>query len=258
MRGSIAGNARVRRIGELGRCGAARIDDDECKIRLPDGSPRALSHECLDRDRRWGAGPRCRSPVSGMPRISIARSTVSPRRARNRGDDRDVATGQAIEQARLAYVGRSQEDHERPVGGAARPGRARARDLRQARAGSRAMLRARQRGGNRYPRREVERRFGEHPQLDQRHDTRRMAPRARTRPSGCARPRAPPSSLAASIVSATPSACARSRLAVEEGPLRAFAGLRPSAHELAQREQESRHRGAAMAVQLEDGVSRCG
>ncbi len=35
-----------------------------------------------------------------------------PRRARNRGDDRDVAPGQRVEQARLAGIGRAGQDHD--------------------------------------------------------------------------------------------------------------------------------------------------
>mgnify|MGYP003693612883 CR=1 FL=1 len=70
----------------------------------------------------------------------------------------------------------------------------------------------------------IQRRFGEHPQLRQPIDAARGS-RARTRPLRLRAAARAAVAVAASMRSATPSACARSSLAVEERALGEFAGL---------------------------------
>ena len=233
-RARIAAIVGVQRVAAL-----ARVDQHEREIGALDRRPRALDADALDRvvgvaqargvddgqrnaaDLDLRARP-CRASCPAIG-VTIAASSRASRFSRldlptfGRPDEHD---GEALAQQR---AGSRAREHARELAraiAASLPrdvGRAQELDVLVGK---------------------VERRLGEHAQLDQRVDERVDLARERAG-RGCAPRRAPPSRVAASIRSATLSACARSSLPLRNARLRELAGLGEARAELdAAREQQ--------------------
>ena len=170
IRGSAARQTR-RGSRHRRRRSSARL----ARRRAPARDPRARRPPTCARcraprsDRRWRASPAVSTIVSGMPcDLDRALDGVA-RRARDRRDDRNLVAGEPVEQARLADVRARRPAPRRVRRAGARPGaRAAAICARAAADGRELALRV---GGTQEIDvlvGKIERRLGEHPQLDER------------------------------------------------------------------------------------------